>query len=84
MARRQVTKEEFDAFVASYPAPLTGDVYRISEPPQRHLNDFSNGKVWPKSVVASVELTETYGKDDPEPYRWKPNTYFLHTEQPHG
>lgn len=74
-SRRIVTKEEFDDFIDAYPAPLTKDVAGIFEPPLLTYNDFSSGKVWPASVVASVVLNESYAKDGEVPYRWSPNEY---------
>ena len=46
--KKKVTKEEFDAFIASYPNELDRDV----EPPLVNYNDFSSGKTWPDSIVA--------------------------------
>lgn len=50
---KKVTKEEFEKFIRDYPKPLVQDVYAIAEPPILQFNDFSEGKVWPESVVAS-------------------------------
>jgi hypothetical protein len=77
MSDRNVSKEEFDAFVAAYPRSLERDVARMYEPHLLTLNDFSGGKVWPDSVVAGATLYEVYPKDGTEPYRWQPNRYFI-------
>lgn len=51
---KQVTREEFEAFVRDYGKPLTYDVCQIPEPPLLSYNDFSWGKVWPESMVAKI------------------------------
>jgi len=51
-----VTKEEFDNFINTYPSKLEVDVMGICEPPLKTYNDFSDGKIWPESAVASVVL----------------------------
>jgi hypothetical protein len=53
---KKVTKAEWKAFIESYPRPLVSDVARMCEPPMLNHNDFSNGKVWPESMVAKVHL----------------------------
>lgn len=53
MASRQVTKEEFDKFVADYPNPLQTHVFRIGEPPQIQFYDEKLG-VWPEFVVCYI------------------------------
>lgn len=53
-----VSKEEFESFVKNYPVKLEWDVTTICEPPLGTYNDFSEGKVWPGSVVASVRFNE--------------------------
>ncbi|WGH28563.1 hypothetical protein 13VV501A_gene0067 [Vibrio phage 13VV501A] len=76
--RLEVTKEEFDDFIKNYPNDLITDVSHICEPPVKTYNDFSGGKKWPESVVASVSLTESYPKEENGgrfPYVWSPNTY---------
>ncbi len=57
MSKREVTKDEFDAFAKAYPRPLERSVTAICEPPQLSYNDFTLGD-WPKSVVASVSLED--------------------------
>lgn len=69
MKMRNVTKEEFDDFLAGYGKPLQIDVVMFCEPPCRQYNDFSSGKVWPESVVASVVLNESYS--------FSPNEYLI-------
>jgi hypothetical protein len=49
---KPVSKEEFDAFLASYPRKLVRDVARMFDPELITFNDFSDGKAWPDSVVA--------------------------------
>jgi hypothetical protein len=69
--RKEVTKHEFDAFLAAYPRGLEKDVLRICEPEQIQFNDFSLGD-WPQSVVASYDAWG-HTPDDiwgPEPGRW--------------
>lgn len=53
---KQVSKEELTAFVQSFPHNLVRDVNGMCEPPQLTYNDFSDGKVWPESIVAKVIL----------------------------
>ncbi|WP_186276355.1 hypothetical protein [Burkholderia gladioli] len=69
---RKVTKEEFDAFLTTYPRPLTMDVLRICEPEQVQYNDFSLGK-WPASVVAAYDAWgHTEGNIfGPDPGDWR-------------
>jgi len=74
---REVSQEEFNRFIAEYPHPLERNVARMFEPEQLSYNDFSDGKKWPESVVAFVVLYEAYPKDGQEPYRWKPNRYYI-------
>ncbi|PZQ99227.1 MAG: hypothetical protein DI533_00525 [Cereibacter sphaeroides] len=72
---KEVGKDEFDAFLASYPRQLVRDVYGAGEPPMVNYNDFTLGE-WPESIVAYHFL---YGppvkengvwKDSP-PHGWK-------------
>lgn len=49
------SKEEFDAFIASYHRPLVHDVLRTVEPERIQYNDFTLGN-WPDSVVALLIL----------------------------
>ena len=55
---KQVSKEEFKQFIENYPNKLEWDVAGMCEPPYGSYNDFSDGKVWPESVVASVIMNE--------------------------
>ena len=58
---KKVTKEEFTRFLNSYPNKLSQDQY----PEYMHSwNDFSEGKKWPESVVATM-ITN---RDDTEEY----------------
>lgn len=67
-----VTKEEFDEFVKNYPNKLEWNVTGICEPPMGNHNDFTNGKVWPQSMVTKVCLTRGEAHYDHEP-----NTYYI-------
>ena len=62
MTWKQVTKAKLDTFVSAYPSALRIDVTGICEPPIKSYNDFSDGKVWPESVVAKVVLNSAVGK----------------------
>jgi len=53
---KQVSREQYESFVASYPNKLSYDVTCICEPPMGSYNDFSDGKVWPESMVAKVRM----------------------------
>jgi hypothetical protein len=50
---KQVSKEEFQEFLAKYPRKLEHDCSGIPEPPVDTYNDFSLG-VWPESIVARI------------------------------
>lgn len=61
--KRKVSKEEFNNFITGYPKPLEKDVYAVVDPPILSFNDFSDGKVWPESVVAFISLgADQYGR----------------------
>lgn len=45
---KDVTKEEFEEFIANYPNKLEKDYYMD----WWSWNDFSDGKIWPESMVA--------------------------------
>ena len=75
---KTVSKEEFDKFVKSYPNKLEWDVTGICEPPYGSYNDFSEGKIWPDSVVASVIMNETM-KGHPA-YKGELNEYKIKEE----
>jgi len=53
---KQVSKDDFYAFVKAWPNKLEWDVTGICEPPLGSYNDFSNGKVWPESIVARISM----------------------------
>lgn len=53
--KRQVTEDEFKAFLAAYPRKLDVDVYAIADPPWRNYHDFTSGSGW-DSLVAGVCL----------------------------
>lgn len=54
--KKQVTKEEFYEFINSYNNKLEIDVAGMFEPPLKSYNDFTDGKVWPESVVAFIKM----------------------------
>jgi hypothetical protein len=54
--KKQVTKEEFDQFISSYPNTLETDVAQMFEPPLKTWNDFTIAPKWPDSVVAFSKL----------------------------
>ena len=53
---RNVTREEFEKFIAEHGEKLERDVYGAAEPPLVTYNDFSMAPKWPESVVASTFL----------------------------
>ena len=59
---KQVTKQEFDEFIASYPRHLERDVCGICEPPAVSYNDLEIGW-WSRSIVASTMLYSDNPKD---------------------
>jgi hypothetical protein len=61
---KDVSREEFDAFVKAYPRPLTRDVTAICEPPLITFNDFERAPYWPGSVVASCNNDGTGGPNN--------------------
>lgn len=58
---KKVGKKEFNKFIEEYPTKLQRDVTGISDPPLVTYNDFSNGKVWPESIVARYYLIDERG-----------------------
>jgi len=58
MKFKKVSEDEFTSFLINYPNELEVDVALMFEPPRKTYNDFSDGKVWPDSIVASVSLLE--------------------------
>jgi hypothetical protein len=50
---KKVTEDEFNQFVRNYPKALERDISSAFEPPLVTYNDFSDGRMWPDSVVAS-------------------------------
>lgn len=69
---KQVTETEFKEFIDNYPNKLDWNVVMFCEPPMGNHNDFTDGKVWPESMVTKVFLTngEAY-------YNNEPNTYYI-------
>ena len=59
---KDVTKQEFDEFIASYPRRLERDVCGICEPPAVSYNDWEIGW-WSRSVVANTMLYSDNPKD---------------------
>ena len=76
IARKKVSKEEFENFIKIYPKSLEYDFCAMYEPPIGTYNDFSTGKVWPDSVVASICLNESM-KGHPV-YKGELNEYYVH------
>lgn len=75
MVDRKVDKAEFEAFIRGYPKPLVKDVDHRGEPSRLTYNDFSDGKTWPASVVATVILYEdSYPNEDGTK---RPNVFVL-------
>ncbi len=68
---KQITKEELNNFIKAYPVKLEYDAYG-PEPAMGSYNDFSEGKIWPESIIALVKL---YGKQ--EYYNFQPNEYYI-------
>lgn len=64
---KQVTKQEFDEFIASYPRHLERDVCGICDPPAVSYNDWEIGW-WSRSVVASTMIYS----DDPKDLYYEP------------
>nr|DAH57223.1 MAG TPA: hypothetical protein [Caudoviricetes sp.] len=69
---KQVSEAEFKEFIDNYPNKLEFNVSRMCEPPMGSHNDFSDGKIWPESMVTQVILTNGEAYYDNEP-----NTYFI-------
>lgn len=64
---KNVTKQEFDEFIASYPRHLERDVCGICEPPAVSYNDWEIGW-WSRSIIASTMLYS----DNPKDWYYKP------------
>lgn len=71
----EVNKEEFENFKLTYQlkhnVTLKSDITGICEPPLLTLNDFSNGKVYPESIVAKAYLmdgSDYYGGETTQYY----------------
>jgi len=48
----EVTRNEYLAHIRAWPNKLEFDCTGICEPPLGSYNDFTDGKVWPDSIVA--------------------------------
>lgn len=64
---KNVTKQEFDEFIASYPRHLERDVCGICDPPAVSYNDWEIGW-WSRSIVASTMLYS----DNPKKLYYEP------------
>lgn len=65
---KKVTEEEFLKFITEYPkSKLEFDCFGACDPPLMSYNDFSDGKVWPESMVAK------FTNDAPR----TPNQFFI-------
>lgn len=69
---KQVSEMECREFVKHYPVKLQYDATGICEPPLGTWNDFSDGKVWPESIVAKVNL-----QDGSAYHSFKQREYFI-------
>jgi len=49
---RKVSRHEFDEYNASFGVDLVHDINPCCDPTVLTVNDFSNGMVWPESVVS--------------------------------
>ena len=82
---KNVTKQEFDEFIASYPRHLERDVCGICEPPAVSYNDWEIGW-WSRSIVASTMLYSDdpknwyYESEDKRVYQIVTNYEDLHKE----
>ena len=79
---KKVNKEEFDAFVKSFREELYYDVCHVCDPPLSSYNDFSEGKVWPESIVAKVVLWEAMA--DHPAYKGEENEYQIKIDSTHN
>lgn len=69
---KQVTQDEFQMFLDSYPRVLQGNMNGIFEPPRWEFHDFSDGKVSPESMVGFVKMNdESYPPPQPRDYYWR-------------
>lgn len=53
---KQVSKDEFERYLANYPRKLERDVCGIGDPPSISYNDFELANRWPYSVVAYTHV----------------------------
>lgn len=69
---KKVSKDDFYEYIEKYQkensVKLERDVAMMCEPPLITYNDFSNGKVWPESIVV---------KSIAEGYLGNPQEYFI-------
>ena len=66
---KEVTKEEFNNFIASYPNPLKYDVAMMYDPAIGSYNDFTDDQVWPDSIVGFIKIERDNSR-----------TYFLYED----
>lgn len=69
---KEVSKEEFEEFVANYPRLLEGYLFKPWTPPHYTYNDNELASQWPAGMVASFECGvpgEFYGWDYVPIYR---------------
>lgn len=73
---KQVSKDEFERYISEYSKSknikLVKDIAGMFEPPLLTVNDFSEGKVWPESIIAKACLM-----DGSEYYDGKTTEYFI-------
>ncbi len=60
---KKVTKLEFEEHLLKF-ENLEIHMVTIREPHLKTYNDFSEGKQYPDSIVASVSLNEDYGEEN--------------------
>ena len=65
---KNVSKEEFNAFINNYPRKLVRDVFGACDPPLVTYNDFELADRWPYSIVANTWLYD----DTPGSYYYEP------------
>jgi len=66
---KQVSEEQFEKFIKSYPRELERDVYGVCDPPLVTYNDFELANKWPYSIVARTFL---YSDDEKDAYWYVP------------
>jgi len=68
LVTREVFREFVDGYKHSFYHDLVYDVCAIFDPPIGSYNDFSDGKVWPESVVCYISLGKNSSLDTRNEY----------------